>query len=212
MERSNATTFVGVKMIENTTGKILPYNDYTDLETYLLKENSYQLSVKVNTDGDYIVETNVWIDWNNDCDFDDAGEFYDLGRAKNVSNGFINLSPHNFTVPVNKINGKVTMRVSTKRDSDPIACQIDFDGEVEDYSLIVGIVRSMWLGYNSDWHNPMNWANGLVPDLTENVIIPASPIGGFYPSVNFGTTAECKSINLENGATINIAGTFIIAE
>lgn len=212
MIRQTATTFVGLNMISNTTGKTLPYNDYTNLETYLLKENLYPMSVKVNTDGDYIVETNVWIDWNNDCDFDDVGEYYDLGRAKNVSNGFTNLSPLNILVPTSAINGKVTMRVSSKRDSDPTACQIGYDGEVEDYSIIIGVTRSLWLGYTSDWHNPINWGIGLVPDLTENVVVPASPIGGNYPTVKNGSIAECKSINLENGASINIGGTLIIAE
>jgi hypothetical protein len=212
MVRQTATTFVGINMLSNTSGKTLPYNDYTDLETYLIKENSYQISVKVNTDGDYNVETNVWIDWNNDCDFDDAGEYYDMGNAKNVSNGYTNLSPLNFTVPVNAINGKVKMRVSAKRDSDPTSCQIDYDGEVEDYSLVIGVIQSMWLGYNADWHDPTNWGDGLVPDIADDVVVPVSPIGGIYPSINNGTIAECKSIFLENGASIEVGGTLIIAD
>ena len=212
MANKTSTTYVGFQMISNTTGKNSPYNDYTDQVTYLLQDNSYDLSIKVNTDGNFTAETIVWIDWNNDCDFDDIGEEYDLGDAINEPNEYTSLSPLSIVIPANAFIGKTKMRVSTRRNADPTACQTDYDGEVEDYSLVIGDARSMWLGYNTDWHDPINWGNGVVPSLSDDVVIPTIPIAGYFPKVNAGSIAECRSINLENAASIIIDGTLNVVE
>ncbi|MEA3288519.1 MAG: choice-of-anchor D domain-containing protein [Candidatus Marinimicrobia bacterium] len=130
------------RVIFNTIDNSTPeeynaYSDFTSMSTNVGQTGSYDLTVNVNTDGNYTVHTLVWIDWNQDLDFDDAGETYDLGTARNVSNSPTTLSPISITIPGAAALGSTTMRVSTKYNSDPSACETGFDGEVEDYSINV---------------------------------------------------------------------------
>ena len=122
---------------ENNQG----YSDFKSLETQVVLNESYELSVKVNTDGAYRVQTKVWIDWNKDCLFDTTEE-YDLGSAQDGVNILTSESPLLIQVPENVKVGLTTLRVSTKyTDLDPVLfpfpCETNFDGEVEDYALIV---------------------------------------------------------------------------
>jgi hypothetical protein len=102
---------------------------------------SYELSVNVNTDGNFRVQTKAWIDWNKDCLFDSTEE-YDLGSAIDGADVTTSKSPVSIRVPENAKFGTITLRVSTKyTDSEdillPVSCERGFDGEVEDYSLVI---------------------------------------------------------------------------
>ena len=112
------------------------YNNYTNISTNVTQGMSYNLSVSVNTDGNYTQYQKVWIDWNKDGDFDDVGESYELGTATNVSNGISSLCPFNITVPTDAVIGTTRMRVSSKYLEYATACfNATYDGEVEDYSI-----------------------------------------------------------------------------
>ncbi len=130
-------TLVSLGSINNVTAKPAGYNDYTAQSTNLVRGSTYSLSVKVNTDGNYRVYATAWIDWNGDSDFNDSGESYDLGNAKNTTNGATSSSPLSITVPANAVIGTTRMRVSAKYQSAAGVCDTGFDGEVEDYSLYV---------------------------------------------------------------------------
>lgn len=112
------------------------YSNFTAISTTVSKGSSYNLSVSVNTDGNYTQYQKVWVDWNKDGDFDDAGESYELGTATNVSNGISSLCPFNITVPTDAVVGTTRMRVSSKYLEYATACfNATYDGEVEDYSI-----------------------------------------------------------------------------
>ncbi len=135
-------TSVLFNTINNQSGKETDvqgnaYADFTSLSTNVHREGVYDLNIQVNTAGSYTVKTTVWIDWNQDLDFDDTGETYDLGTAINVSNGLTSLSPLSITVPTNALLGNTRMRVATKFNSYSTSCEQGFDGEVEDYTLII---------------------------------------------------------------------------
>ena len=138
-----STTLVKFNSIDNastkrdTNGDRQGYFDYTSISTDVKKGDSHDLTVNVDTDGSYTVHTKVWIDWNQDCDFDDAEEEYDLGTANSTDDGPTNLSPLSITIPTFALTGSTVMRVSTRYNSDATSCQTGFDGEVEDYSLNV---------------------------------------------------------------------------
>ncbi len=139
---NTSTTRVIFNTIDNasakpTDGNGNAYSDYTNLSTDITIGNSYNLTVQVNTDGSYTIASKVWIDWNHDCDFDDAGEEYDLGTANNVSDGATSNSPLSITVPAGALTGQTIMRVSSRHSSAATSCQTDFDGEVEDYTVNV---------------------------------------------------------------------------
>jgi len=131
-----STEGVAFNTISNlNTGKPSGYSDYTSISTDLNVDSSYDLSVYVNTDGPYTCVTTVWIDWNQNCSFDDDGEEYDLGSVSNVTNGLSGNSPLSITVPSDAIIGTTTMRVTTKYYEAATSCENDHDAEVEDYSL-----------------------------------------------------------------------------
>ncbi len=133
-----STTGVIFNTISNlNNGKPSGYSDYTSLSTDINKESTYELSVYVNTDGPYQTGTIVWIDWNQNCEFEDATEGYSLGVGSSTANGQPSGSPLNITVPEYALLGTTVMRVSTQFGAYPTACNTDFDGEVEDYTVNV---------------------------------------------------------------------------
>lgn len=135
---ATGTRQVALNTINNSTpAENNAYSDFTSISTDLAQTSSYGLTVNVNSDGNYTVHTIVWIDWNQDLDFDDAGETYDLGSAKDVTAGATSLSPIAINVSGSAPLGSTMMRVSTKYNADPTSCETGFDGEVEDYTINV---------------------------------------------------------------------------
>ncbi len=132
-----STTLVNFNTINNSSAKPSGYSDYTNISTDVTIGSDYNLTVNVNTDGGFTVATKVWIDWNHNCDFTDAGEEYDLGTANDVTDGATSNSPLLITIPSGATLGNTTMRVSSKYSSASTPCQVDFDGEVEDYTINV---------------------------------------------------------------------------
>lgn len=112
----------------STTGP--NYNDYTYLSTALSTNTSYVINIQSGLySTDYYA---VWIDYNQDGDFNDAGE--KLGEVQS-SSGFQNLSI-NFTVPGTALIGSTTMRVRCvfgTPSMDP--CTNYTYGETEDYTV-----------------------------------------------------------------------------
>lgn len=138
------TTRVIFNTIDNATPgpKVAPYVDFTNLSTDVEAGSSYDLTTNVDTDGNFQVITRVWIDWNQNCSFNDPGEEYNLGTTANVVDQPSDLSPLSITVPTSAANGSTIMRVSTKytdpgANQVPTSCEVDFDGEVEDYTINV---------------------------------------------------------------------------
>ena len=119
------------------TGKPSGYSDYTAISTDVNIDSSYDISVYMNTDGNYTCIATVWIDWNQNCSLDDDGEEYDLGSATNVVNGLSGNSPMTITIPSNAVLGTTTMRVTTKYNSGASSCENSHDAEVEDYTIVV---------------------------------------------------------------------------
>ncbi|MEZ5359360.1 MAG: choice-of-anchor J domain-containing protein [Candidatus Zixiibacteriota bacterium] len=73
----------------------------------------------------------VWIDWNQDLDFEDAGEEFFLGTGEGPYTGTI-------TVPVTATAGYTRMRVRINYNAAPPMCGATTYGEVEDYTVNVG--------------------------------------------------------------------------
>ncbi|MEM7368729.1 MAG: GEVED domain-containing protein [Bacteroidota bacterium] len=138
MDFTTAVTLVDFAGINNSTGKTQPYTDYTATDSAHVDINqSYNLTVHLDTDGNYQIFSKAWIDWNRNAIFTDPGEEYDLGSATNTADGPTTNSPLSILVPSNALPGRTTMRVSARYDLAPVPCGTGFDGEVEDYSIIV---------------------------------------------------------------------------
>ncbi|GAA4827636.1 GEVED domain-containing protein [Algivirga pacifica] len=123
---------VSIGSINNTTGASTGgYGDYTSISTQLEKGQSNTISVTpVWTGTKYNEGYSVWIDFNQDGDFDDSGEQV---WTKAVSQD----SPvtGSFTVPATATEGTTRMRVSMKYNGIPTACESFSYGEVEDYTV-----------------------------------------------------------------------------
>lgn len=139
MQYQGNVTLVQMGDINRGSGKTQPYTDYssTDSTSVYAGQDEY-LTVNLNTDnGNYTYYATAWIDWNRDADFDDPGETYQLGSVSNNTNAPTDLSPFLIQVPSNAAVGPTTMRVACRYNQLPNLCETGFDGEVEDYSIVV---------------------------------------------------------------------------
>ena len=112
--------------------------DYTSISGTVTPTLSYPITLKGNTDGNFINYFRVYIDWNQDGDFDDPGESYNIGFFAN-STGLDDIQlAGTITVPLNALQGTTRMRV-TKRFSAYVSgpCNTAGFGQAEDYSLEV---------------------------------------------------------------------------
>lgn len=132
-------TSVSFNSINNTSAKPAGYNNYTPLITTVYKKSSHNLSVNLNTDGNYAVRCIAWIDWNQDGDFLDAGEEFDLGSTSNSTDGTTSFSPLSISIPETASSGNTRMRVAARFNSYPTSCLTSFDGEVEDYTINIPV-------------------------------------------------------------------------
>ncbi|WP_458628041.1 GEVED domain-containing protein [Winogradskyella sp. PC D3.3] len=186
--------------IDNTSPNIdNDYTDFTAISTTVTIGQTYNLDVRVNTGGTYTTVTRAWIDWNNDGDFSDANEVYELGNAYDVVDGSTDGSPLSIEVPSNAVIAATRMRISTKFGSTPSTpCQTTFDGEVEDYTI--NIQQPVNAEINVKGNN-ISIANGFnAPYGLNNTL---------YASTDVGSTGPEKSYIIENiGATaLNLTGT-----
>ncbi len=201
MDYDTAITQVNFNQITNNSGgKTNAYEDYTNITTIVQRGQSYNLSVNVNTDGSYTVYSKVWIDWNQDGDFNDTGEEYDLGDAYNVTDGATSNSPLTVNIPTNAIIGKTRMRVSAKYNNVPTACETGFDGEVEDYSVVVSSPNCSDIAYwnGAQWTDINNNVLQIV-DLSNKLLITKDVL------VTNGQSLDAcgLSISASNAVTIN---------
>jgi hypothetical protein len=185
-----STTGVTFNTINNlNSGKSTGgYGNFTATPTNVNRNSSYPLTVKVNTDGNFSTQTKVWIDWNQNCNFNDAGEEYILGNAVNVTNGNTSASPLSITIPLGATLGTTTMRVATKYVNGddpglPMSCLTAYDGETEDYTLNVQTVlgvEEFGVGNFSIYPNPNNgqFTVSLNSTLSDNVVITVFDIRG----------------------------------
>ncbi|MCW0484835.1 GEVED domain-containing protein [Gaoshiqia sediminis] len=139
MSYETSITLVSFNTINNSSdsgGKVSGYSNYTAQSTDLVINSTYDLSVNLNTDGVYVVYAKAWIDWNQDGNFSGAEETYDLGSAFYTTDGSTNNSPLEITVPSSAVLGATRMRIAAKWPSSPAsACETNFDGETEDYTV-----------------------------------------------------------------------------
>lgn len=136
---------VEVADLDNVSGKSLGYDDYTNLVANLTIGQDY--TVKVTTTFSYNQWDEmiyVWMDFNQDNDFNDPGEL--VLEQLSPSNGNGGPQPDvivgAFTVPANAITGTTRMRVAMKREFGANPCGEFIHGEVEDYSLNIAVGAS----------------------------------------------------------------------
>ncbi|WP_157494063.1 GEVED domain-containing protein [Fulvivirga imtechensis] len=107
------------------------YTDFTSISTNLSKNTSYTITVTPTWTGTVYSEGySVWIDYNKDGDFTDAGEQVWTQSATQSSP-----VSGTFTIPSGALEGATRMRVSMKYNGIPTSCESFSYGEVEDYTV-----------------------------------------------------------------------------
>ncbi len=102
---------------------------YTNLSTTVQIGTTYPLTV---TNGMAYIDDvcGVWVDWNQDKDFDDANESITVTGGTSVYNASI-------TPPIGALTGTTRMRIRITWNTTPASCGTPQYGEVEDYALEV---------------------------------------------------------------------------
>ncbi len=104
------------------------YSDFTGQTAALAPGNTVNVSlVPVFPSSTYNEYWKIWIDYNRDGDFEDAGEEVFSGSGSSTVTG-------SFDVPVSA-SGATRMRVSMKWNGAPSPCETFSYGEVEDYTV-----------------------------------------------------------------------------
>ncbi|MBL4656642.1 MAG: hypothetical protein JKX73_01485, partial [Flavobacteriales bacterium] len=109
------------------------YEDYTSISSSVSQGSNYSITVYGNTAGNFTNYINVFIDFNNDGDFVDVGEEFQIGTIANCANCSVTSS---ITIDPGAVIGPTTMRVMKKyNEYSATACNTTGYGQAEDYEL-----------------------------------------------------------------------------
>ena len=120
--------------ISNTSTGGNGYSDFTSISTSLLKGEDNTITITPRWTGTLYNEGyGVFIDYNQDGDFSDAGEVV-YTKAPSKTTPVVG----SFTVPTGATEGATRMRIVLKYNATPTACEASFQyGEVEDYTVVI---------------------------------------------------------------------------
>ena len=131
------------------------YGDFTNLSATVSRGSSTAISLQPTFSYfHWDMYFRVWIDYNQDGDFGDAGEQV-FSRIATAGTPGATISPvtGNITIPNTAATGNTRMRVSMQRDSYAGPCETFENGEVEDYTI-----------------NITSGGNGLIVDPSQAIL------------------------------------------
>ncbi len=176
------------------------YADYTGEQCAYLWPG-YSMNVVINNGEAYFGDQcGIWIDWNRNGIFNDAGEMI-------TPVGSPGLGPYtaSITLPAGVTPGDCRMRIRISYTGVLSPCGSTTYGEVEDYLIkVTSAPTYVWTGaLSSSWGDPGNWLPGDIPDVGDNVVIGDSTppcVVDTYPKF-------CKGITISEGGELVIGGT-----
>jgi len=108
------------------------YADYTGLSTTVSAGMSYPISITNGNTSYPSDQCGIWVDWNQDQDFTDAGETITVSGTPGIGPYTANIIP-----PASAIPGTTRLRVRITYTGGVDPCGTTTYGEVEDYSVNV---------------------------------------------------------------------------
>lgn len=156
--------------LNNGSGDNNGYGDYTSTITNITKNQNYILYLRSGFSGTkYATGWSLYVDLNNDKDFNDAGELI----ATKSYDANTQIDTIQFKLPSSATNGNTRMRIQMNAGNpvtDP--CTILNYGEVEDYSLNI---------------SGSNFINDTAQetDKSGKIIISPNPVTGSFARVQF---------------------------
>jgi len=127
---------VSLSDLNNTSTKS-GYSDFTNLTANVSTGENYELSVQPIFSYTHFTEyIQVWIDFNQNENFNDPGELVLSEVYENGVNGTSAIPVSgNISIPSNATSGNTRMRVAMQRDQASSSCEMFDLGEVEDYTI-----------------------------------------------------------------------------
>lgn len=176
--------------INNTSGANAGYGDFTAQSTSIAKGGSGTITITPTWTGTVYSEGySVWIDFNRDGDFTDAGEqVFTQAATQNTSvSGTIN-------IPATALGGSTRMRVSMKYNGIPTSCETFNYGEVEDYTINITPTGSSTFADQAE-HIPANLKDVVVSPNPANKLVTVK--------------AKAQNNTLVRFALINVNGIYM---
>lgn len=165
------------------------YSNFTAISTDLDLSTNYTFTITPTWTGTIYAEGySIWIDYNQDGDFSDAGEQVYTRSATTATP-----ITSNFTVPVTATSGNTRLRVSMKYNGIPTQCEVFSYGEVEDYT--VNIVAS----------SPLQEINitGNTNDINDGDTTPQVADGTDFGNIDIAGGTNANSFVIENLGGLN---------
>ncbi|TAE74634.1 MAG: PKD domain-containing protein [Bacteroidetes bacterium] len=169
--------------------------------TVLLPNTTYTINVGL-TDG-LSMGSNVYIDYNNNGDFTDAGE-----NVASFALSTTALRTTTFTTPAAPtFNTPLRMRVTSRSTNMPTSCNVGTYGQYEDYTIIIAPTIT-WTGTTStDWNVTTNWSSNIIPTSYNDVVIPTGVTN--YPILN-ANNAICRNFTLNSNANFTMGNNSVL--
>jgi hypothetical protein len=178
----------------------VPHEDFTFLSTTLTQALTYTITLKGNTSGSFTNYFTVFIDWNQDNDFDDADERYDIGTINNSTGTDSKFVSGSIAVPINALEGSTRMRVVKHYASYQAAPCLSGGflhyGEAEDYTI------NVVAGANCAGAPPSTTAKGPSSSCVDSLITVS--LTGLTTGV--GITFQWQSTTIGGNTWTNIVG------
>lgn len=120
--------------INNTSTGTAGYESFTSLSASVNKSSAYTITITPSwTSTKYSEGYAVFVDYNQDGDFGDAGETVWTKTASTTTP-----VSGSFTIPATALSGSTRMRVAMKYNGVPTSCESFSYGQVEDYTVVIG--------------------------------------------------------------------------
>ena len=198
----------------NNGTTIIAHEDYTAIVGNVTAGTTYPITLKGNTDGNFTTRLRIYIDWNQNNDFTDAGESYDIGNIVNSTGEDAIQLVGNIAVPGTALGGNTRMRVIKRYNAFGTSCQTGTGyGQTEDYTLSVTAVLPCLTGFNFPSGTTVP---GTCDGFTSTQISEFSWAGDyFYVAVTSGQTYKFSSsvttdyftLSTDDGVTAVVSGT-----
>jgi hypothetical protein len=184
------------------------YGDFTAMAVSQMQGGSVNFATVLNSISGG-VGLGIWVDWNQDGDFLDAGE-----SMYNTNGTYAYSDPTgSFAVPAGATVGNTRMRVvSNYSSSTPVSCNTGITGETEDYTFTVTVATPMvFSSCTTTQTNTTVVALGSTAQEIIGIQIVTTgltcPISVTSFTVNANGTTAIADINAANTAKIYYTGT-----
>jgi hypothetical protein len=142
----------------------------------------------------------IWVDWNHDFDFADAGETIPVTGTPGIGPYTANITP-----PVNAVKGLTRMRIRIMWAGTLSSCGTTSYGEVEDYSLYVG-TPGLWVGGTPYYPQDAGTFNCLDLQIKDGAAVIILPGSSLNVNGNLQVGQGASGVMVIDGGTCNVSG------